>query len=77
MKLILQRALNNKYDITEEKCRKALYELCMRSTLSSSRLDNIVGVSNVLKENMTKLNKIKYSEESLKTIKDIEEHIGG
>lgn len=72
MKLILEQPLLDVRTITEEKCRKALYELCMRTVLTSSRLDNCIGIDNVLNLTMSKLNRIKYDENALKTITDIE-----
>lgn len=77
MQIILQRAVSNVYNITEEKCKKALYELCMRTVLTDSRLDNDIGISNILKGEMDRVNRIKYSEKSLQEIKIIESHIGG
>lgn len=72
MKLILEQPLLDVRTITEEKCKRALYELCMRTVLTSSRLDNCIGIDNVLNLSIQKLNRIKYNEDALKTITDIE-----
>lgn len=72
MKLILEQPLLDVRTITEEKCRKALYELCMRTVLTTSRLDNCIGIDNIFNIGIQKLNRIKYDENALRTIEAIE-----
>lgn len=66
MQLILKSALDDKMlseSESEMRCKKALYELCTRSVLTESRINNIIGAENVLDYGMNELNKIKYTEE--------------
>lgn len=71
MKIILTRAIENVRISDEEmneKCQKALYELCTRSVISPSRINNIIGIENVLSKDMININKIMYDESSLTKI---------
>lgn len=66
MQLILKSALEDKMlseSEAEMRCKKALYELCTRSVLTESRINNIIGAENVLDYDINELNKIKYTEE--------------
>lgn len=61
MKFILTKAIED-VKVTdrelEVRCQKALYELCTRSVLTDSRINNIIGIDNVLNKNMEKLNSL-------------------
>ena len=66
MQLILKSALDDKMlseSESEMRCKKALYELCTRSVLTESRINNIIGAENVLDYDINELNRIKYTEE--------------
>ena len=65
MKLILNKALeNNKIgdDKMDEKCQKALYELSTRSVLKADRINNIIGVDNILDKQLNKINRVIYQD---------------
>ena len=65
MKLILQNAIRNtriSEEEMKERCDKALYEICVRSVISGDRINNIIGIDNVLKKNLIYLDRIKYEE---------------
>lgn len=67
MKLILLRAVSNieiGNDRLRDKCKKALYEVCTRSVLTESRINNIIGLDNVLKSKLESINNIKYMEDT-------------
>lgn len=67
MRLILLKAIVNiKIDNAklQDKCKKALYEVCTRSVLTESRINNIIGLENVLNGKLNKINKIKYMEDT-------------
>ena len=71
MKLILEKAIDDvKVSDVEmdAKCQKALYELCTRSVLHPDRINNIIGIKNVLEKTMEDVNNIVYSEDDLKKI---------
>lgn len=71
MRLILQKAIDDiKVSDAEmdAKCQKALYELCTRSVLHPDRIDNIIGVKDILDKTMEDVNHIVYSEDGLKKI---------
>lgn len=71
MKLILEKAIDDvKVSDVEmdAKCQKALYELCTRSVLYPDRINNIIGVKNVLEKTMEDVNNIVYSEDGLRKI---------
>lgn len=56
MRLILKRA-NLRSD---ESCEKALYSLTVRTVLNESRLDNAIGVDNILDRGLDRLNTVDY-----------------
>lgn len=66
MKLILSKAIENNRmseDEMDAKCQKALYELSTRSVLKADRLNNILGVDNILTKKLDNINKIIYKEQ--------------
>lgn len=78
MKLILSRAIENNQvsdDIMEMKCKKALYELCTRTVMFPSRINNALKIDNVLKKSLNNLDNIKYDEEALAKIGQLEKEI--
>lgn len=48
MKIIIDKALSTHTVNDDERYKAALYEICTRSVLSESRLNNILGIDNVL-----------------------------
>ena len=69
MKLILSKAVRDIKISDEEfdnRCQKALYDLCTRSVLYSDRLNYIIGVDNVLKKPLIELDRVIFDEEALK-----------
>lgn len=61
IKLILTKAIeDNKISDSdmELKCQRALYEMCNRSILSASRINNILGIENILNNDIEALYKI-------------------
>lgn len=71
IKLILSKAIENNRlpeDIIDMKCQKALYEISTRSVLKENRLNNIIGVDNILKREMNNLNKVVYDENAIDKI---------
>lgn len=62
IKIILLRALRNNKLSEEEmeiRCRQAMYEVCVRSVLTESRLDNIIGIDNILNKSLKDLDAIR------------------
>lgn len=75
MKIILMKSIENirlPDDILDSKCQKALYELSTRSVITPSRINNIIGLENILHVQLDELNKVVYDEESLKYINETE-----
>ena len=76
MKIILSKAIENirmSDDEIDIKCQKALYELATRSVLTPDRINNVIGVDNILKKGLSSLNNIYYSEEDLMYLEEIKE----
>lgn len=68
MKIILSKAIENKMMSDSEieiQCKKALYELCTRSVLTEDRINNIIGVSNILDKSIEDIDKIKFMSNEL------------
>lgn len=66
MRIILSKAIENKIGTESEielRCQKALYELCTRYVLTESRINNIIGASNILEKGIDDINKVRYAEE--------------
>lgn len=66
MKIILSKAVEDKIGTEREielRCQKALYELCTRYVLTESRINNIIGASNILEKGIDDINKVRYAEE--------------
>lgn len=64
MKLILEKSIENirvNDEVLEKKCERALYDMVTRSVISESRVNNILGIENILDNPINKLNKIKYT----------------
>ena len=57
MKFILNKTNERS---TDTDCQKALYELATRSVLSPSRINNIIGLEDVLKDGVSRLDSVKY-----------------
>ena len=73
MKLILTKAIENPRISDKEldiRCQKALYEVCTRSVLNKSRIDNIIGISNVLNIDFDNLDSIIFDEEALNKLQE-------
>lgn len=65
MNIILNKALAIGYPDSKERkmaCEKALYELVTRSTYTESRINNILGLDNVLNKQMNRINRVTYKE---------------
>lgn len=76
MKLILNKAIENIRIPDEEldiKCQKALYELATRSVITNDRINNIIGVDNILRKKLKDLDRVIYSEEDLEYIEEIKQ----
>lgn len=76
MKLILNKAIENVKIPEEEldiKCQKALYELATRSVITPDRLNNVIGVDNILRKKLKELDMVIYSEEDLEHIEEIKQ----
>lgn len=74
MKLILSKAIENvKISDTELdiKCQKALYELATRSVMTPDRLNNVIGIDNILRKKLKELDLVVYSEADLEHIEEI------
>lgn len=68
MKMILQRAIDNvrlSEDEMDKKCQKALYELATRSVMNPDRLNNVIGISNILNKQLEKIDSIVFDESKL------------
>ena len=76
MKIILNKAIEN-IKIPEEeldiKCQRALYELATRSVMTPDRLNNVIGVDNILRKKLKELDMVIYSEEDLEHIEEIKQ----
>lgn len=57
MKFILNKTNERS---TDTDCQKALYELATRSVLSPSRINNIIGLENILEDGVSRLDSVKY-----------------
>lgn len=71
MKIILNKAIENvkiSDDELDIKCQKALYDIATRSVLTPDRINNIIGISNILNSEVIRVDKICYDEESLSNI---------
>ena len=58
MQLILVKALDQNFisDVEmDERCKRALYDICTRSVLTESRLNNIIGIDNILNKQLENL----------------------
>lgn len=74
MKLILSKAIENiKISDTEIdiKCQKALYELATRSVMTPDRLNNVIGIDNILRKKLKELDLVVFSEADLEHIEEI------
>ena len=61
IKLILMKALEAREISDEEsdqKCKRALYDICTRSVLTESRINNIIGVEDILTEELNTVDKL-------------------
>ena len=70
MKLILTKASLIGFDGSVERtiaCEKAIYDLAMRSVMTESRLNNILGIENILYGSIKSLDRVEFNEEALKT----------
>lgn len=75
MKIILMRAIENVKISDNEldvKCQKALYELATRSVITPDRINNIIGVDNVLNKQLREIDNIIFDEEALSKIIETE-----
>lgn len=69
MRIILNKAIENKKvsdDVIEKKCQKALYELCTRSVITADRVNNIIGIDNVLNKTIINVDKLIYKEHAVR-----------
>lgn len=68
MKLILTKASLVGFEGSFERkmaCEKAVYDLAMRSVLPESRLNNIVGIDNILYDKINNIDKVTFDEQAL------------
>jgi len=68
IKLILEKAIENPRlpdDIIELKCQRALYDISTRSVISPSRINNIIGIDNILRNDMNNINKVMYNDDEI------------
>ena len=76
MKIILSKAIEN-YKISDaemdEKCQKALYEVATRSVITPSRINNDIGISNILDKQLNELDRIVFDEQALDKINSVQE----
>lgn len=73
MKLMLSKAIEiNEMSESEmdEKCKRALCDICGRQKMSGDRLSNIIGFSNVLTKELKQLDHIKMDEQALRKISE-------
>jgi hypothetical protein len=61
IKLMISNALSVAIT-SDEQCKKALYEICTRSVLTKSRLNNIIRIDNVLYNDLNALDSLKFTE---------------
>ena len=76
MKIILNKAIENNIMSEHEidaKCQKALYELATRSVLTADRINNDIGIDNILRKKLKELDMVIYSEEGLEHIEEIKQ----
>lgn len=65
MQIILNKAIENiriSESELELKCQKAMYELCTRSILTEDRLNNIIGIDNILNKQLVKIDKVVFQD---------------
>lgn len=69
MRLMLNRAVETGFPNSLERkvaCERALYALVNRSVFSESRINNIIGLNNILYSSFDTLNRIVYDDEKIK-----------
>ncbi len=79
MKLILSKAVENVKiadDVLDIKCQRALYELSTRSVMTPDRLNNVIGIDNILRKKVQELDLVVYSEEELQYIDEVKQLAG-
>lgn len=62
LKLLLNSVSNRDSEISSE---RVLYTIVHRTVFSQSRLNNDLGIENIIEDSLNKINKIKYTEENL------------
>ena len=63
MKMIIQSAYKNSAGYGDETSyRRALYDVVIRSTLSGNRINNIVGLEDILKTDLWRIDRILYQD---------------
>ena len=68
MNIILNKALSSGFSGSIEvrkACDRALYSIVTRTTFSEDRLNNVIGVSNILNQDMNNLNRVLYQDRLL------------
>lgn len=73
MKLILSKAIGNVRlpdEVIDEKCQRALYDVSTRSVMNSDRLNNVIGIDNVLRKQLREVDEIIYDESELAYINE-------
>ncbi|MBO5388295.1 MAG: hypothetical protein J6A59_09175 [Lachnospiraceae bacterium] len=68
IKLILFKAIEDVKlpdDIIDAKCQKALYEISTRSVIASDRINNIIGIDNILHKDINSIDRITFDEDGL------------
>lgn len=71
MKLILFNAIKNKMvteEVMDQKCQRALYELCTRSVITADRINNIIGIDNVLVKQRQSIDKYVFDDSKLEEL---------
>jgi hypothetical protein len=78
MKLILNKAIENVKISDAEmdiKCQRALYDLCTRSVITADRVNNIIGIDDVLDKGLRYIDKVVFDEKTLQLINEEEQFL--
>lgn len=71
IQLFLNKAIENNRvsdSIMDVKCKRVLYDIATRSIIAPSRINNIIGLDNVLDKDLKELDRIVYDDELLQQI---------
>lgn len=73
LKVMLEKPLLNiRVDdkIMELKCRRTLYDICTRSVLNASRVNNIMGLDDIIGAGLNRIESIKYKDSSIEEMEE-------